>query len=353
MTLYKDPRGATWISDFRYGGKRYKRSTGLTDKREAAALEGKWKAEARAGTLAVPVTGMSLDEACARYMRSVILPRTETNLKKSTQNARYLVRGITRDLGSKTSLSSLTADRIETYKLYLLERGLKPGSVDRYLGVLRAVLGCAKDWGSIREVPKVNLIGADDRRIRYLKKDEEAKLLEACEEPLRTFVVFCLDTGCRRAEALQMTWQSVDFARAPRGLIRLEELTKTGDLRAVPMSDRLRTCLLELRASGPSERLFPWDPSTLTAPGGRVGSRGFTKAKLQALDVLWDEARIKAGIDVRIHDLRHTFASKLVIAGVSLAKVGKLLGHSSPVQTQRYAHLATEDLDAAIDKLTA
>jgi integrase/recombinase XerD len=158
---------------------------------------------------------------------------------------------------------------------------------------------------------------------------------------LPNFVRLALNTGCRKNELLKLEWSRVDFRL---GFISLEpQHTKNGKRRTVPLNEAALSALQDQRAWVTQHApRSPWVFST--ASGARITTiqKGFRGAcERAAID------------DFRIHDLRHTFASWLVAAGVSLYVVKDLLGHSSITVTERYAHLAPEAGRAAIQLLLA
>ncbi|MCE9553247.1 MAG: site-specific integrase [Planctomycetes bacterium] len=190
----------------------------------------------------------------------------------------------------------------------------------------------------------------NNNRLRWLTDDEERRLLAECEQTthLKNLVTFLLDTGARLSEATHLTWGHLDLNRKPRGIVRFME-TKSGKPRSVPLASRTQvmlTKLWEIRPEGQS-RVF-----LVRLPGCSA-----RKTKPQAKPFHhpyggWYAALERSGLtDVVIHDLRHTFASRLVQKGVPLLAVSKLLGHSSLTMTMRYAHLAPDNLDDAIDRL--
>jgi integrase len=133
-------------------------------------------------------------------------------------------------------------------------------------------------------------------------------------------------TGARKREALDARWEDFDFERR---LWRIPT-TKLGKPRHVPLSDGVLSLLTSMPRSLKSPYVFA-NPKT-----GKAYVSFFAS---------WDTARTKAGLsDVRVHDLRHSFASLLINSGRSLYEVQKLLGHTQIKTTQRYAHLAPETL---------
>jgi integrase len=143
---------------------------------------------------------------------------------------------------------------------------------------------------------------------------------------LRYIIPFLLLTGARKREVLDARWCDIDTARS---FWRIP-VTKSGRERHVPLS----TAAVELLQSVSRRRNCEWifaNPQTLKP--------------YVSVFISWNTARTAAGLsDVRMHDLRHSFASFLVNAGCSLYEVQKILGHASVVMTQRYSHLSQDSL---------
>jgi len=135
-------------------------------------------------------------------------------------------------------------------------------------------------------------------------------------------------TGCRRNEIVALEWKHVDLEA---GELKLAD-SKTG-ARLVPLSPAAARVLAELpRISG-----NPW-----VIPGTKPGKH------LADLNHYWDRVRAEADLaDVRLHDLRHSFASRALALGESLSMIGKLLGHNKIETTSRYAHLARDSIKAS------
>ena len=139
-------------------------------------------------------------------------------------------------------------------------------------------------------------------------------------------------TGCRRNEVLTLRWEHVDLEHDE---LRLRD-AKTG-ARAVPLSPTARQVLTAL----PRQSDNPW-----VFPGREAGKR------MANLNASWQVVRKEAGLeDVRMHDLRHSFASRALALGESLPMIGKLLGHRQVQTTARYAHLARHSVKAAARRI--
>ncbi len=181
----------------------------------------------------------------------------------------------------------------------------------------------------------VVLFNPNNAKERYLSAAETQRLHEAlsqCGSPqLKSIVALLLLLGCRKRELLDARWEDVDLERRTWRI----PLSKSGKARSIPISDRALEVLRGLpRWSG--------CPYVIPNPD--------TKRPFGNLFYLWDKVRKEAGIaDLRMHDLRHTFASNLVNSGQSIYVVSKLLGHSQIKTTARYSHLADETLMSAVD----
>ncbi len=215
----------------------------------------------------------------------------------------------------------------------------KPASVNRGLACLKHMFTKAVDWEMVSEdvakrVKKVKLTEENNRRLRYLSSEESDRLLTCCDRYLREIVTFALHTGCRRGEILGLTWDQVDLKH---GFILLD-VTKSGKRREIPINVTVRGVLQEIIRRLDSPHVFV-NPET--------GKR------YQDVKRSFGTACRKAGLkDFHFHDLRHTFASQLVMNGVDITTVSKLLGHNSLTMTLRYAHLAPNHLQNAVDVLS-
>lgn len=209
----------------------------------------------------------------------------------------------------------------------------KPASINRLVVVLRHLFNLARAW----EIPGVQanptqgigLLRENNQRDRYLTHADLQRLFtEIDRRPnpmLRPIITMLVLTGARRSEVLQARWEQIDLKRR---LWRIPE-PKSGRTRYVPISETLSK-MLERLGTQDSPWLFP-NPRT-----GRP---------FRNINDTWATLRRRAGLpEVRIHDLRHSYASFLINAGHSLYEVQKLLGHSQIKTTQRYAHLSQERL---------
>jgi integrase len=183
----------------------------------------------------------------------------------------------------------------------------------------------AIEWGKAVDNPVTHQkpLRAKNRRLRYLSQEELPRLLSAADESLRPILLVALHTGVRRGELFALLWPDVDFRL---GMVRVLH-SKNGERREIPMSETLRTTLQALPRHLASDYVFP----------GKTG-QGVVDIRKR-----FHRALQEAGIAGFVfHDLRHTFASYLVMAGVDLMTVKEFLGHKDLKMTLRYAHLAPD-----------
>ena len=215
-----------------------------------------------------------------------------------------------------------------------------PGGANRALQVLRQILNAAVATGLIATNPTQGVRRNPRPKLtRFLSAGEIARLHRALdrlveERPSRQqqadIVRLLLLTGCRKGEILKLRWSEVDGAA-----LRLAD-AKTGP-RTVWLSEAARLIVARQPRTG-GAYVFP-SPKNPTRPCCDNLS-------------LWDRARKEAGIeDVRLHDLRHTVASQAVAQGVALSTVSRMLGHSDPTMTLRYAHVSDRDVEAAAERI--
>jgi len=224
--------------------------------------------------------------------------------------------------------------------------GRRPTQANRVRALLHNMFNVAESWGlrpensnPVRRVPRF----PEGKRERYLSVEEFAQLgrvlFEAKQEgkisPLAILAIRLLAlTGARRGEILGLKWREVDFERR---CLRLED-SKTG-----PKTIPLGSAALALLSQAPRVEGNPY-----VLPGKRSGDF------YRGLQGPWERIRKRAGLeDVRIHDLRHSYASVGVEAGMGLPIVGAILGHTLPRTTARYAHLSNDPLQRAAEQITA
>lgn len=266
-----------------------------------------------------------------------------TNLKPSTQRgyagalSRYLV-----PFFGRYELDAITTELIETFKAKGQRDGLTAKTVNNALSVLRRALTEALEWGRLDRLPRFKFLKTAPPTFDFLHASEsEALMRAATREPWRLMIRCALRTGMRFGELLGLRWEDIDFERnqivVRRNVVDGEDGTpKNNRFRMIPLAPSLRSELLVAPRSG--IRVFVLE-------GGRTPNRW---SAIEALERACNRAGLRR---VGWHVLRHSFASQLVGAGVNLAMIQALLGHSTLEMTMRYAHVSGEHLRRSIDAL--
>ncbi len=218
------------------------------------------------------------------------------------------------------------------------KKGNKPATVNRLVATLKHMFTKAVEWEMVEEqtlkrIRKVKLLEENNRRLRYLSKEECQSLIKSCDNHLRPIVITALNTGMRKGEILSLKWDNVDLSH---GFILLD-ITKNGERREIPINETLKASLQGLMRRLDTPYLF-YDPAT---------GKAYQDIK-RSFKTALRKAKIR---DFRFHDLRHCFASHLVMAGVDLTTIKELLGHKHITMTLRYAHLAPSHRVNAVNVL--
>jgi integrase len=239
-------------------------------------------------------------------------------------------------------LGSVYVDQVRSEPIAALvqrmrDQGYATGTTNRVVIVLRHIFNLARKWripGVTENATAGIVLAPDVNRERFLSIEEAQRLIASIEqdenEVARKAIMLLLLTGVRRNEVTHARWEHVDWER--RTL--LVPLSKSGKPRSIALNASALALLRSILQSDRSPYVFPAPTTDRPSP---------------SLYFPWQRIRVRAGLpDLRLHDLRHSFASFLVNSGVSLYVVQGLLGHAHTRYTQRYAHLTPDTLlDAA------
>jgi integrase len=234
-------------------------------------------------------------------------------------------------------INQITRQHIQTFHTRMSDEGLAAATSNHYLKLLKHSLNLAIDWDMLETNPASRIpLFHEDNQVENLLSDEQ---LERLLTVLKTddnrmvcmIAMFLLSTGVRLNEALQAKWSQVDQKNRVWRIPAANSKSKR--TRAVPLNDSALDVLNQLTTRDRYENLF-------------VNFQ--TQLPYTTISKVWGRLRKKADLNfLRIHDLRHQFASFLVNSGQTLFLVQQILGHSSPSVTQRYAHLSTRSLQEA------
>jgi len=265
------------------------------------------------------------------------------SFKKTWKNDEYMINHRIIPVLGKLRLSTITIRDITNFHAKEKERNTAT-TANHYLILLKRMLNLAVKWGLLEKSPAAGMekFNQNPPRERYLSKEELPRFLKALdgqEDQLSMSAIkLLLFTGCRKGEILSLRWDQI---RLEEGRLYLP-ITKNGQSRSVILNANARAVLeslMEHRDDG-AEYVFP--------PGA-----GSKRPHLGDLRKPFRNVCIAAKIDgLRIHDLRHSFATLAVMSSASLYDIQKLLGHSDISMTQRYAHMVDDNLKRATDNVS-
>ena len=320
-------RGKIWYIGFSVNGRLIREAVGESRK-FAELILGKKRAEVREGRFldVKKHAKIRFEDFADEYLE------THSKLKKSYYTDCKIAGLLKKFFGGKC-LHEITSLDIEKFKTSRIKE-VKPATVNRALAVLKSMFNKAIAWGKADSNPfkAVKLFKENNQRLRFLEREDIPKLLANCCPHLKPIVILALNTGMRKGEILGLKWHDIDFKR---DTIHLHD-TKSGEGRDVPLNAMAKKTLIAVPKHPGSPYIFNDNN------GNNYGDikKSFLTA-VKKSDI----------IDFHFHDLRHTFASQLVMAGVDLNTVRELLGHKSIEMTLRYSHLSPDHKKRAVDVL--
>jgi len=318
-----------WFIDYRVNGRRKREKIG-TSKALAETVLKKRKVEIAEGKFLdiKKEQKVKFEELSQIYLDIHARPN-----KKSYHSDEDLIKTLSRFFGGKY-LYEITSMAVEQFKAERAKE-VSPATVNRALACLKCMFNKAIEWdkAEVNPVKKVKLFKENNVRVRYLEKEEIKKLIDNASAHLKPILIVALNTGMRKGEILNLKWYDLDFKN---NIIYIRE-SKSGERREVPMNMLVRRTLIAVRKHPDSPYVFCNEKGESFA---NVRKSFFTACK-------------KSGIlKFRFHDLRHTFASHLVMGGVDLNTVRELLGHKSLEMTLRYSHLSPDHKQRAVANLS-
>jgi len=219
---------------------------------------------------------------------------------------------------------------IQKFRAWRLQAGVSKVTINREIQLLKKMFNVGIEEGYLEENPakKIKLYSESDTvRDRVLSEEEEPGLFKELAEHVRPLVFSALHTGMRKGELLNLKKENVNLEKRQ---IKVER-TKSQKARFIPINSALFDVLSSLMLkSGKEQRVFPF----------------------KFIQAAWENARRRAGLDdLTFHDLRRTFGTRLLEAGLNIVAISKLYGHSSVLVTQRYLHPKDELSREAVELL--
>jgi integrase len=283
----------------------------------------------------------------AEFAKERYIPHVQERQRAAHNVEAYLRKRILPAIGKK-ALDEVTSQDVAELRRKLVSEDLANGTVNRHLATVRAMFNQALKWelyqgrnpasspGMLREV----------HRDRYLSATETQALFRALaadpDETAASVLALLAVTGARRGEALKATWENVDLDRCILTVPR----SKSGRTRYIPLS-QVAVAILQRQLA--KRAIHPENPYVF--PSARREGQ-----PVEGVRGAWVRAKKAAGLpeDLRVHDLRHSFASALANSGTPLNEIGTVLGHTQLSTTTRYAHHSPQRLiDTATTALRA
>ncbi len=322
--VYK--RGTYWI-DYRFQGRRKRKKIGPSKALAEHALN---------KILLEIAENRYLDIRRDHYIKFETFAdeylETHSKARKSYKTDVKILKMFRKVFGGRYLHEIKTID-IERYKSKRAQEVSK-STVNRSLNTLKSLFNKAVQWGKLSDSPakSIKKFKENSQRLRFLEKEEINRLLQNCTGHIRPIVIIALNTGMRKGEILSLKWEQVDIQHKVLHLFD----TKNGERRDIPLNQNVLSTLVTIPRHPTSKYIF----CDKTGKPYRNVRKSFFTA-VQKADI----------INLHFHDLRHTFASQLVMAGVDLNTVRELLGHKSLEMTLRYSHLSPNHKMQAVETL--
>ena len=333
-----------WYVDFRHERKHIRKKSPENTRKGALAYESLLRSRATRGKAIFPEEKqkkkqLAYSEFYESWYRDYVKPNnslSEQKTKKSIYDKHL------RPFFGKMPIDEISARDVERFKKEVLEKGLKPKTLNNLLTVLSKSLKTAFEWELISSMPPIRLVKVPQQERRHLTQNEVDKLINATGDSMeRAMVLTALRTGMRLGELCALEWKDIDWFNrhivVQRSYVRKQvKSTKSNKIRYIPMTSDLYDCLSNLGKK--HNAIF------YSRDGGYM-------QKWKAQEVLERQCE-RAGVErATWHILRHTFASLLAQYGESMFSIQRLMGHSTIMMTERYAHFGTGRLHSVVEVL--
>lgn len=347
--VYK--RGGIWYYEFVYSGRRFRGSARTTRKTVALEVEQKRKRDLERQANGLPVEKPNRQPL--KTVSDVIKPYLEhyaaTRRPASFATAKGALGSVQRRLGA-VLVTDLSEAKIRAYMQQRKADGVSGRTINIELAELSPAIGrkWSALWPSVRRLEERSDVG------RALTREEEARLLAAVDAKakrspnLPVILRAALLTGLRAGELMNLTWGQVDFEA--RVLTVGKAKTAAGQGRQIPFGPALLRVLSD-HAAWYAERFGDIRPAWYVFAFGVTVPTDPTRPTVE-IKTCWTSIRKAAGVWCRLHDLRHTFCTKLAEAGVPESTMLALMGHMSRAMLERYSHVRMEAKRKAIDAIT-
>jgi integrase len=377
MSVFRYKGSKVWTMDFLFHGQLIRESTGTRSKTLALKIEDKRRRALEEGAAGIrkqrqPLLLSVAADEWLEMKKATLAPRS---VKIEQANLAHVLP----ELGRKL-ICDIEAREIACYQQQRLDEEASPKTINLEVGTLRAILKRSGQWARLQ--PEVKMLPTRDDIGRAISTEEETALLQACgksrSRSLVPFVTLAIETGARYGTIRTLEWRNVDFEN--RCLKWGKDKTASGTGRIVPLSQRAVAALnfwaTHFPERKPEHYVFPSERYGGAGDGFALSPRAYrvdpTKP-IGSIKEAWEAARLRAArilkgetvetepeketapLACRFHDLRHTAVSRMLNAGVPLAKVAKIVGWSAStmvLMAKRYGHFSLNDLRGAVESIS-
>ena len=331
MAVYK--RGRHYYYDFEFGGRRYHKSTRLTNQRAAENVESVLKTELIQGTHGLRPREQPplFEEYVKTFLRRIEMPLAQNTIDLHNNSLKFLLKrfkGKFLDQITKSMIEEYKSVRAKDFKRGSDAKTVSPATVNRELSTLKKILNMAVDDGLLWQSParKVQPFPEEIPDVHILSFEEELKYMALASEPLKSVAIIMLGQGMRPDEVFRMTYANLDFFNRTIFIVRGK--TKNAK-RSLSMSKEVYELLKKRRQKHPNDC---WVFPSKRKPGAHLGS------VRKAHDRVCGKLGLRGAID--LYNLRHTFATRSILSGTDVTILQKILGHSEIGMTMRYVKIA-------------
>lgn len=322
-TVFK--RGNVYWYRLHIDGKRIQKTLDTSSRPEAYQRFSKIKEKLELGITPTALSSVSFSHLKKKYLSYAESTKAKSSVVRDTSILKKM-----EEFFRNKSVPQINREMIEEYiqKQQTKKKKIHAPTVNREVALMKHVFKKAEDWGFVKENPVrgMQMLKVQKKSIRYLSDNEIDEILKKAQGIWRAIVIMFLETGLRAGELSRLAWKDIDVEKR----ILAVHQTKSYKPRYIEISDRLLKVLESLPKD--EAKVFPFG----------------TDYVIHRVSKICEDAGME---DVTCHVLRHTFASRLVMAGVNLRTVQALMGHSNITTTMVYSHLAPGYMTGIGEKL--
>jgi integrase len=345
MGVYQ--RGKSWYYDFYYEGKRYKESCGAVNKTIAKEIETVKKREVIQGVYKPKAVKILFKDFAPKYLENARLNKKHKSALRNEVSIKMLMPHF-----GGCSLDKINTFMVEQYKKVRKDEGRAPATINRDIATLRNILNKAVEWKYLKDNPLrgYKLLKEQNEKMWALTHEEESRLLQACDNTQQTekylsdMVSFALHSGMRLEEIRSLKKTDVDI----KARFIVVTNTKNSEQRKVPINETLLEIIKRRMQRKFTDYIF------CDAKGNKltVLTNAFWTAVANAGLKRNEDVRGELKeVRFRFHDLRHTFGSRLGMAGVDVKTIMEIMGHKTYRMALRYQHPAPDHKQRAVNFL--